>query len=541
MPDSVNNLNYNLWSACENYLDTDDNHYSITSINRNKPVIYKCKSHESTTSKIIRISSYALIFPVLFSYIVNRVYRAKFSFNIKTLKDSHKVAHSDCDAIPSKDCRDTQEWRKKLISIAEHNIVISGNYCGGKAFDEILQAIDSRMSEAPNLKVVIISHPQFIQDNNKELLEKIQLEHGNRFSMVYSPNVFFNAKMTTNHTKCMVVDYGKYFIQGGSGIRDDFASSGLLDDSRNDSILIQNLKTNKKSEIFIESIIPDTFRDQDFIFQSKGESETGKRVYQEALFLALKWNQYHQHKTLSCETWDLDKLSEEDEIFTLYPVFSNTPLINSEKINTGKSALDTLLKDRIPKEIKTGSKTIQDFTCQKTANVKTKVFFTGPEDRHSDWEDNLIERIENARERIVIDHMYFQPSKRVMNALIQAASRKVDITVITVMPCKYSAISEKFFGHRNRFNAHYLLSSTKGDRKNVHIYKYDQGKNGLHKKIAVIDDEMNFEAQSREFADQTMEIINQDIKASKHLPQIQLSITNRIITALHNSGSFLWG
>ena len=71
---------------------------------------------------------------------------------------------SPTEMIPTQHCADTQHWRKKLIESAEHNIVISGNYCGGEAFDEILDLLERRMAQKPDLKVIIIASPNFIKD-----------------------------------------------------------------------------------------------------------------------------------------------------------------------------------------------------------------------------------------------------------------------------------------------------------------------------------------------------------------------------------------
>ncbi len=158
------NSNYSLWSVWENYLEMGNNHYDITSVNRDAPVIYKTENEQSLGSKIGKIFSFLLIIPPVASLIISRTYRAIYSFEALEAKKNTVEGHKDCDVIATTDCKDTDVWRKKLIQVAKHNIVISGNYCGGKAFDELLQAIDLRMSQVKDLKVVIIAHPKFLQD-----------------------------------------------------------------------------------------------------------------------------------------------------------------------------------------------------------------------------------------------------------------------------------------------------------------------------------------------------------------------------------------
>lgn len=602
----VNESNYNLWCLSENYLNYGNNYYSITSVNREDPVIYRTASNKSLPLKIAQVASYCLIFLPLTALIVSRTYRVIFSFNVQEAKRKVKVSHQDCDVVASKDCKETQEWRKKLISVAQHNIVISGNYCGGKAFDEILHAIDLRMSQVPGLQVVIIGHPKSFKTDklknikNHELLKKINKNYSGRFTLIRSPNGFLGTKRITNHTKCTVIDYGRYFIQGGSGIQDNFVDIGLLDDPKHklkkaksykdDGDIPKNLsfrkkpikairddltlpqkkikdRSNLKKEYdLVEDCLPGTFRDQDFIFQSKGECETGKRVYREALFLALKWDQYEKQGVLSSETWDLEKLSDQDILFKKNPALSEAHQKNiNEQDNRGikKRSLEILLKTKIPDNIKRddAKSIISDFMNHSVKDVFVKTFFTGPEDRDSDWESNMIERIESASRRIVIDQMYFQPSKAIMDALIKAGKRNVNITIITACGGKHVSMGEKFFGSRNCYNLYHLFASLKNNRENLHLYAFTQAKNGLHKKIVIIDNyvlagssnlgtksliltgdhEMNFEAHSKELAHETMKILEDDIRVSKLFKSVKLSFKDRILATVHSLGAFWWG
>lgn len=608
------NTNFSLWAACENYLEMGNNHYDITSISRDDPVVYKTQNPQSVGSKVAKVFSYLLIIPPIASLIISRTYRAIYSFDTLETKKNKIEGNQDCDVIATTDSKDTDEWRKRLIRVAEHNIVISGNYCQGKAFDELLQTIDMRMSEVKDLKVVIIGHPKYLQEikhrgiRNHELLDKLNAKYKGRFSFVKSPDSFLGDKKITNHTKCTVIDYGRFFIQGGSGIQDTFASVGVLHDpkaveikkptnqklTKDDSDIAyfarsksENLKfetgsvkanddtsyqrLNKQEGVvaqsFIENFLPRVFRDQDFVFFSDGECKTGKRVYREALFLASKWDQHKKNHELSSESWDLNKLNEKDEIFKKYPALSSEGSFDdkSAKPIAPKSALEKLLAEKIPDKIdnpKIKSNLTEKFAHRKANNVMVKTFFTGPEDMHSDWEDNLVDRIEKAEKRIMIDQMYFQPSKRVMDALIDAGNRKVDITVVTACGGKHSPLGEKLFGNRNLYNLNYLATSVeKENRKNIHLYSYTQAKFGLHKKVVVLDDfvlagssnmgtksltlssdhEMNFEAESKDLAENTVKIINEDKKRSTHLKKINLIFTNRVLAAYHSLGAGIWG
>lgn len=193
---------------------------------------------------------------VAISHLVNRLKEYKQICMSAGMIDSSSAPHmrawkddslQPTEMIPTEHCADTHEWRKKMIQAAEHNIVISGNYCGGLAFDEILDLIKKRMEEKPDLKVVIIGFPGFIKDEtirviqedgsvkkeavrNKTKVAELQRLFPQRFSMVKSPNVWMvngEIKKTTNHTKYFGIDWGKYYILGGSAIKDNFNQSGI--------------------------------------------------------------------------------------------------------------------------------------------------------------------------------------------------------------------------------------------------------------------------------------------------------------------------
>ena len=148
------------------------------------------------------------------------------------------VKSSPVQMIPTNHCAHTQQWRKKLILAAKHNVIISGNYCSGKAFDEILDLVKSRLEENTELKVVILCHPDFIIENKKKgirntsLLKKLTTSYPDRFALIHTGLVTIKDeingnKTTTNHTKYLGIDYGRYYILGGSGIKDNFNLSGV--------------------------------------------------------------------------------------------------------------------------------------------------------------------------------------------------------------------------------------------------------------------------------------------------------------------------
>ena len=56
------------------------------------------------------------------------------------------------EAFPTQHSAETEVWRMKMIESAQHNIVISGNYCGGKAMMATLDKIEERLYEINTTK-----------------------------------------------------------------------------------------------------------------------------------------------------------------------------------------------------------------------------------------------------------------------------------------------------------------------------------------------------------------------------------------------------
>ena len=104
--------------------------------------------------------------------------------------------------------------------------MLSGSYCGGASFDEVLDIILLRVQEKPKLRVVIMSSPKFLTDSNKKKIEMIRQCAEERFRWVVTADLWVDAKQEfksiTNHTKGLVID-AEYCVIGGTGIEDRHA------------------------------------------------------------------------------------------------------------------------------------------------------------------------------------------------------------------------------------------------------------------------------------------------------------------------------
>lgn len=433
---------------------------------------------------------------------------------------------STCGSIACQNTIESFAWKKELIQAAEHNIVLSGNYCGGKAFDEILSIIKAQLEKKPRLKVVILSSNKFIDPSNHGKINQLTATCSDRFQLIESPDIWTigeKVKLSTNHSKILSIDYGKYFILGGSGLEDKYA----YDDGLNDKCASPSLHNTG----LLHKILPRSFRDEDFVFHDeKGYEGVGGRVHLEAIQLAYAWMHYN-------------KSQEKDSV--------TEKILLDQGINQPQPIVDTMI-DRFHQ------------SSNLNQDVETKILFTGPESTNNVFEKELINQFDQAKEHIVIDHMYFHPSQAVFNALVNAANRGILITLITNGYDKNSPMSHKAFGPRNRFNYLALKNAIhKEYQKNIGIYEFKVLKTTLHKKVIVVDDtviagssnfgykslgpnsdhEINFIGKSPSFAERTLATIAVDYheKYSKTSTVKRLTIPEIARTIIHSLSAFMIG
>ncbi|MBP9842055.1 MAG: hypothetical protein KBC64_06490 [Simkaniaceae bacterium] len=430
-----------------------------------------------------------------------------------------------CGALPTQHSADTELWRKRLIEAAEENIVISGNYCGGEAFIDFLKLIKKRLQERPHLKVVILSSPTLLKGESRDMMDKMIVDFPQNISLVESPSIWHispGVKLSTNHTKGMVIDYGRYFILGGSGIKDNFVQTGLDDVSKEDFLEgegepPQRIRSETAQEGgVLEFILPTNFRDQDFVFSSHKKNLVGGQLYKQMLLLAHRWERYNQAigNVFSAQT-----PCEEVKEWGLF-TGQDTPLKEDDTLT------DQLLKTA-PRQVNSRVAAFEE-SVKKTEKVVCKIISSAPEHSESSFAKELIKEIKKARKSISINHMYFHPSPEVMAALTAAVKRGVKVELITNGVYPTAPFSHRIFGPRSKHNYSYLMNSLSAkERERVSIYEFRGFKKGNHKKLVVIDEkvviagssnlgykslvtssdyEINFIAKSSQFALETLKI-----------------------------------
>jgi phosphatidylserine/phosphatidylglycerophosphate/cardiolipin synthase-like enzyme len=448
--------------------------------------------------------------------------------------------HTFCGGFPTQHSSETEVWREEMILAAEHNILLSGNFCGGIYFRKVLQLIEKRINEKPSLQVVILGSPGTLNEKDIQAIDRLLKKFPGNFSFIKCPEEYVQypheLKKTGNHTKCLVIDYGKYFMMGGSGIKQNFTETGEDKYSRKDyrqgkerdevSAQKRTGEAVDKENSLIEAAVnpPGGWRDMDFVCKSSDENPAGIAVFQQLALLIFKYDAWERFKK---EQPAVD-LKPED-----LAVFTGTP--PREKKEGG--VLTNLLQTPIPSmgSISTRIERYEN-TAKAAKDMDFKLLCTGPDMQKNIYAEAVLSHIKQAEKRIVISHMYFHPNEEIMKALIDAANRGVKIQIITNGPhalCQKAVMpyrAKSFMMYRE------LWASVK-DPKNVEIFEYAQQFSAYHKKVIVLDDtvitgssnfaykslgpmsdhELNFIAKSPSFAEESLKVLEADITLSKKI------------------------
>lgn len=457
----------------------------------------------------------------------------------------------DSQSLVCKDTKESFEWKKRLIQAAKSNIVLSGNYCGGDSFNEILDLMEPKLKQG--VKIVILSSSRFLTEKNRERIQILEETYPDLFSLVPTDDVWTvspNLKKVTNHAKGLSIDNGAYFLTGGSGLEDKYAYRKGVGDG-------EEGQHAGNSGGWLKQILPKNFRDMDFVFKSclplneEGAVEVGVggHFHYELLKLANLWTSSYNRNV------------ENQEV----------------KTQNVKQCLEEY--EANPQQ---GDVLIEDFDSSQRTNEKcfTQIFATGPEHESSPFLESMIARINAAQERIFINHMYFHPGSKLSEALVNAANRGVKITIITNDNQEFSPGSHAFFGNRNKYHYQKLFESTLEEyQENIRVFAYGQKyknsprKTTLHGKAMVVDNyviagsgnmgyksletmsdhELNFITESEEMANAAVEAFEENIYSTRIVedeenghqevplsreivnPGEKLSFKERMFTHLHQA------
>ncbi len=405
-----------------------------------------------------------------------------------------------------------------MIETAEKSVVLSGNYCGGNSFDEILDVFISKLQDGKKIKILLLSSSKFFTESNKSKIDLLTSNYPELFQIILTDDCFMYSdelKKITNHTKGLVVD-GMYSVMGGSGIEDKYAYYEGVGDR------CGNVASNGG---FLDYLLPRGFRDMDFGFVG---SEFAINLQEQLLNLGRIWKIYNCDRGVSSgpdvTTLLLDELKSEYKTKTK----TKTKTKNDRKCPMDKGAL----KNRWGGKMAVGT---------------ARIYCSGPEQSSNDFYDEVKRRVKAAKKHIYIDRMYFHCPEDLKSLLAKKVNSGVKLTIVTNGNEKFSPSGHKAFGPRNRAEVKSLLTQIRPECiDNISVYEYGQKeanlprKTTLHKKVIVIDDfvlagssnlgyksmvscsdhEVNFVAKSKELARRTIAVIQDDAYKLLRKPEV---------------------
>lgn len=364
---------------------------------------------------------------------------------------------------------ESMDLKLELIEKANHSIEISGSYCGGAIFDKVLDRIEKKLENNPNLKVRILSSQPLLTKSNRERIRHLAGLFPDQFFVVETAmkKMFVPTFRTIeNHVKFLVVD-GKACMTGGTGIQDMLSREGT-DDPTTFS------KTDK--------IMGKGARDMDVVV----EGPLAKTMQQEFYRLLAKWQR-------------LMPPSKQYRQLTMAP---DSP----QEQDSG-----SLFNDR------------QDRVVSAPSTMLTGSYEHGSE--HG-CKLGYLRLIDEAREKLVIANMSLNQPE-ILTKIKEARARGVEVIVITNANQKDAPLSAKTIGLVNKYYFAELLKT------GVQIYEYKQASTLYHKKAIVVDgrytaigsfnislhcadteDEDLVVVDSAEIAEHTMKTLEEDMNRS---------------------------
>jgi phosphatidylserine/phosphatidylglycerophosphate/cardiolipin synthase-like enzyme len=437
----------------------------------------------------------------------------------ENLPSFFKKLDSNTSALVCENSKESFLWKKKLIEEAKENIVLSGNYCGGEAFDEILDLFEGRLKTTKDkqkpIQISLLSSVLFWSEEQEKRIEDMQKDFPEQFIVIKTDDMWQlnpSLKKTNNHTKGLSIDNGKYFILGGSGVEDKYS----YHEGVGDRVKPEGPHTGDSFGMaFVRAALPRGFRDMDFVFRSspsdEKENSVGQRAHHELLKLATLYSSRNSLSYFHSKTPPLEDLTKK-----MLTEFEQNP--------------------------KLGDVEVSDFQENVAKDCDTRIYATGPELDESPFLRDLIEKVKAAEREILIDHMFFHPTAELFDALVQAAEGGIEVKIVTNGNEKFSPGAHRLFGDRNRYNYISLFKQiSESNRKNLEVYEYGCKHNNtprkttLHKKMVIIDDtvmagssnlgyksletmsdyEINFSVTSRAFAKKARAVFDTDIKMKR--------------------------
>jgi phosphatidylserine/phosphatidylglycerophosphate/cardiolipin synthase-like enzyme len=397
-------------------------------------------------------------------------------------------------------CEEMLNWDMEFIRHATQAIEISGSFCGGKILRQILELIDQRTQECPQLKTHILTSPILLEEQDKQMIKMMRKKYPHNFHIQYTANVFNllpDYSTMDNHIKCVIIDE-IFFSVGGTNLDESLCAEGIDPPPR-----------NQKGGLAGPNL-PAGTRDQDVV----GRGPLAKELRETFFKLYALWEDYEK---------------------------KNNNFINDPEFFKDKNRYFPINCDLISFVVK--FETYEDRVPVSNVNI----IFTGPMLSTNLITQKYTDLIENAKNEIVIANLYFNPVDSIMQAALKAVNRNVKFTLITNGCLKDTPSYNAYFCWANRINyapifygrEFHIWERRIADTcslKNTQIYEYDRPDILYHKKLMVVDRrytligsynfgvkshksdyEMDLILDSPEIAERILKVIEKDITLSQQV------------------------
>ncbi len=236
----------------------------------------------------------------------------------------------DHSVILTENGKESFKWKKELVESAKHSIELSGSFCAGDAFQEILDIMERKLKTNSELQIHLMSTPDLLLTADKQRLKDLQARFPDNFhvllterSLTTTPGV----SLPENHVKVLIIDE-TYFVMGGSNLQESMLSTGEGKDPprENRGILEQASGTN--------------WRDMDMVGKGTGTQVLRREFYK----LWAKWSYIDKKETslvnrykpvdrsdAYCEAFEIDPRKVDDcaiKIIPSSPTFAKNEILD---------------------------------------------------------------------------------------------------------------------------------------------------------------------------------------------------------------------
>lgn len=419
------------------------------------------------------------------------------------------------EAAVTKHAAETTQIKCDLIRQAKQSVMLSGNFCGGKPFQDALKAMREALRASPKLQIHLLASEELLEGADVKALEQLQKDYPSNchFLITHAKLHAYPRKdkwlpgihSIENHVKILIVD-GIFSITGGTNLQTNLCREG-------DKHFVSEPNTPFSARLR-EKFWTGATRDMDVVVKSAGVAQV---IGWQFIQLGRIWAYQMQSGTALATTlkrWQPSDIKSQTAACPLWEQLKQQNRVESHVI----------VQPLISEPSNTGNETL------KKENAIVEAMKTG---------------IKNARQTIYVANMSFC-SQSITEALSSKISDK-QVTVITNGSHPHSPASTKLFVAAN--NPHYLqvmtgISDTnqlnassfnalqKNAKKwahNVKILHFQLNNTMYHKKVIVIDGidqiigstnindgksdydfEMAFRLISRPLAQKTLELLQED-------------------------------